>query len=257
MSWFKFDDTATDHPKVKSLTDKAFRWWVIGMSYASRYLTNGVLPKVFWRDVPKQIRTELSDGRLWDWIDPHFQIHDYLQHQASKEDVEADKQRNRQNSKAYRERRKGERRQQNVSADASAKITADVSRLENREQITENREQTTATPSPPSRPLISGESNPRTWGKIHGEHVAGFCDWVCLPEFIFAEFVRKSRGPEYVKGWAAAVRSKHDGQPIGDNLKFWRARWDESHPDVKTGPQPIRIQEILDKEAARKAGKAS
>ena len=112
---------------------------------------------------------------------------------------------------------------------------------------------------PPSRPLVSGESNPRTWGKIHGEHVPGFCDWVCLPEFLFAEFVRKSRGPEYVKGWAAAVRVRHQGQPIGDNLKFWRARWSESHPESAAAPEkkPFSIQDVLDKEAARKAGRAS
>lgn len=87
--------------------------------------------------------------------------------------------------------------------------------------------------------LISGESNPRTWGKIHGDHVAGFCDWVCFPEFVFAEFSRKSAGTEYVRGWAAAVRSKWVG-PVGDNLKFWRARWSESHPEVVNGAKPDR-----------------
>lgn len=100
-------------------------------------------------------------------------------------------------------------------------------------------------PSP--RPLVSGESNPRTWGKIHGEHVTGFCDWVCLPEFVFAEFCRKSGhsdkpdgGSEYVRGWAAAVRSTWSG-PVGDNLKFWRARWDESHVS-RTGGASIDEQ---------------
>lgn len=122
MSWFKFDDNAVDHPKVSRLTDKAFRWWVRGLSYASRYLTDGLLPKVFWKQVPNGVRTELVSTRLWDWIDPDFLIHDYAKHQSLKEDVEADKERNRHNSKAYRDRRRAERRQSiiaNVSADAS------------------------------------------------------------------------------------------------------------------------------------------
>ncbi len=94
--------------------------------------------------------------------------------------------------------------------------------------------------TPPSTPLISGESNPRTWGKIHGEHVAGFCDWVCLPEFIFAEFARKSagRGDIYVLGWAKQVRGNWHDKAIGDNLKFWRTRWSESHPEVVNGSAP-------------------
>lgn len=106
--------------------------------------------------------------------------------------------------------------------------------------------------TPPPRPLISGESNPRTWGKIHGDHVVGFCDWVCLPEFIFAEFARKSgqtdtldSGSAYVRGWALTVRERWTG-PVGDNLKFWRARWDESHPQAATAKQKIRpVAEIL------------
>lgn len=126
----------------------------------------------------------------------------------------------------------------------------------------EQEPRTTATPLSP-RPLVSGESNPRTWGKIHGEHVAGFCDWVCLPEFLFAEFCRRSGQPDggsaYVRGWAVSVRAKWVG-PVGDNLKFWRDRWAESHVTAKVdAPKaaPIRIQDILDKEAAKKAGKAS
>lgn len=108
----------------------------------------------------------------------------------------------------------------------------------------------------PPRPLISGEANPRTWGKIHGEHVAGFCDWVCLPEFVYLQWVRGSPGPEYVMGWARAVRGRFEGQTIGDNLKFWRARWDESHPEKaeKPKPEPFSIEKALANVAARKAG---
>lgn len=96
------------------------------------------------------------------------------------------------------------------------------------------------------RSLISGESSPKGWGKIHGDHVAGFCDWVCLPEFVFNEFVRKSSGADYVRQWAAGVRAKHEGQTVGDNLKFWRNRWAEAHPEAPvTGKPKVRsVDEI-------------
>lgn len=107
------------------------------------------------------------------------------------------------------------------------------------------------------RPLISGESNPKTWGKIHGDHVPGFCDWVCLPEFIFAEFARKSAGAEYVRQWARNVRDAWQDRDIGDNLKFWRARWSEAHPEAapsKPKVEPFSVAAALEREQARKAG---
>jgi uncharacterized protein YdaU (DUF1376 family) len=108
---------------------------------------------------------------------------------------------------------------------------------------------------PPPRPLIAGESQPKTWGKIHGEHVPRFCDWVCFPEFIFAEFARKSAGPEYVLGWAARVRADWEGKTVGDNLKFWRARWSDAHPEAtKSEPKIRTAAEII---ASIHAGKSA
>lgn len=258
MTWIRLDSKAPRHPKVASLTDRAFRWWISGLCYAGEFLTNGLLPPTFWRQVPKQNRAELTGNNLWDWTDPNFQIHDYLHHQQTKEDVEADKERNRQNAKAYRERRKSERRQSIVTDDASpqrhrpviAESPTQITDTDNRLQITDKN----TVPPAPAKPLISGQANPRDWGRIHGNHVSGFCDWVCLPDFVFEEFRAKSPGPEYVMGWAAKVREKYYGTTIGeDGLKFWRTRWSESHITKPAGPKPINIQEILDKEAAKKA----
>lgn len=112
-------------------------------------------------------------------------------------------------------------------------------------------------PPLPSRPIISGESNPRTWGKIHGEHVTGFCDWVCLPEFIFAEFSRKSTGDAYVKVWAAKVRTDWEGKAIGDNLKFWRTRWADTHVTAAEPEKPKHrgVAEIIAERDAKRAGR--
>lgn len=268
MSWLKLDDRAPRHPKVASLTDRAFRWWIQGLCYASEFLTNGVLPPIFWKQVPKQNRAELTGNNLWDWDDPNFQIHDYLHHQTRKEDVEADKQRNREKVAAFRERRRAERRK-GVTGNGNQPVTGyvlpesnhPVTDPDNREQITENRLQTQSKEPPPAKPLISGQANPRDWGRIHGNHETGFCDWVCLPDFVFEEFRCKSGqtstpdgGRAYVRGWALKVRDEWGSRPIGeDGLKFWRARWAESHATKPAGPKPINIQEILDKEAARKA----
>lgn len=248
MTWIKLDNRAVDHPKVASLTDRAFRWWVKGLSYASAFLTDGLLPPVFWEQTPKQVRSELADGHLWDWVDPNFEIHDYLKHQSSRDAVDRKKAATAERVKRYRERVSNAVTPATSNAVSNALVTPLDTEIRLQRSDTENGEEQERPP----RPLISGESNPRTWGKIHGEHVAGFCDWVCLPEFIFAEFARKSGctdlvdgGAAYVRGWAATVRERWTG-PVGDNLKFWRARWDESHPQAAAAKQKIRpIAEIL------------
>jgi hypothetical protein len=255
LSWFKFDDNAVDHPKLASLTDRAFRWWVKGLSYASRFLTDGVLHPMFWKQVPKQSRAELTGARLWDWEDPNFQIHDYLHHQIGKHEIEQDKERNREKAKAYRERRRADRRKPvtgNVTDSATGDVTDHITDIHNPTH-TPNTQQTQSK-TPPAKPLVSGQANPRDWGRIHGNHESGFCDWVCLPDFVFEEFRAKSPGPEYVRGWAAKVREKYEGTIIGeDGLKFWRRQWSESHVTKPLGPKPINTQELLDREAARKA----
>ncbi len=263
MTWIKLDDNAVDHPKVETLSDRAFRWWVKGLSYASRFLTNGVLPPIFWKKVPTQSRAELTTHRLWDWVDPNFHIHDYLAHQSSKETVSQKKADTAERVRKFREAKRNALQAEQCNALPSQVVTRPVTLpdTEIRDQIqrSENREQNV----PP--PLISGEASPKAWGKIHGDHVTGFCDWVCLPDFIFTEFCRKSGhsdkpdgGADYVRGWAAAVRCKWTG-PVGDNLKFWRDRWAESHVTAKVVEPPKHrgVAEILAEREAKKAGRAS
>lgn len=73
----------------------------------------------------------------------------------------------------------------------------------------------------------------------HRGHVAGFCDWVCLPSKLRDQFVATSgeniSTPEAraevearVLAWAARVREKWQGRAIGDTIwAFWTARWRE------------------------------
>ena len=79
---------------------------------------------------------------------------------------------------------------------------------------------------------------PRHFDRAHRGHVNGFCEWVCLPDFLVARFVNKGGGDESaVEAWAQGVRAAWPaGRPIGDSLKFWEARWAESHPDPSERP---------------------
>jgi len=89
MTWIKLDDQSVDHPKIAMLSDRAFRWWIKGLCYSSRFLTDGILPAVFERDVPGRVQTELTEAGLWiEQAGCQIQIHDYLQHQRDKASVQ-------------------------------------------------------------------------------------------------------------------------------------------------------------------------
>jgi hypothetical protein len=95
MTWIKLDDKTPRHPKIGGLSDKAFRWWINSICYASEFLTDGVLSKVFWKRVPHGVRAELTKAKLWIFDDPNLVIHDYLEHQQSRQSVENERRRQR------------------------------------------------------------------------------------------------------------------------------------------------------------------
>lgn len=109
-----------------------------------------------------------------------------------------------------------------------------------------------STPEP-ARPLISGSAHPATWGRLHSAHVGGFCDFVCFPESVFEDFVRRvvtARGldPEVarqqVKAWAEGVRKdwQTQGKIAGDDIfEFWRHEWKRQHGSNKPASGSVDV----------------
>lgn len=93
MSWFKLDDHFPDHPKFVAAGGDAAWLWICGGCYCARHLTDGLIPKAA---VPR-----LSDRRnptklaerlvgVGAWIDRGdcYEMHDYLEFNPSRADVE-------------------------------------------------------------------------------------------------------------------------------------------------------------------------
>lgn len=95
MSWIKIDDQFTDHPKVLDVGPLAECLFVRGLTYASRYLTDGFVPSAHLRRMGDLDAIEqalrLVDAGLWDESDGGYQIHDYLDYQPSAEKVKAER----------------------------------------------------------------------------------------------------------------------------------------------------------------------
>lgn len=90
-AWIKLAVDAIDHEKIEDLSDSAFRWLLRAWSYAGRLETDGRLPPAWVRRVPPRVRGELDASRLWheNGVPGGREIHDWLEIQPSKAQIEA------------------------------------------------------------------------------------------------------------------------------------------------------------------------
>jgi hypothetical protein len=68
VSWLRLDDRFAHHPKVATLSDKAFRAHVQTMLYVAEYGTDGVIPPTSFRitGATPKVREALVEAGLWD-----------------------------------------------------------------------------------------------------------------------------------------------------------------------------------------------
>lgn len=94
MPWANLDDQFPDHPKVVNLSHGAFRLHVAGICHSSRYLTDGridasVVPRLISRYKPAML-AELTAGDrpLWVPVVGGYEIHDYLEWNRSRAEIQ-------------------------------------------------------------------------------------------------------------------------------------------------------------------------
>ena len=97
MPFLNLDDNFADHPKVDALSDGAFRLHVAGLLYVSKHMTDGFIPahrvSRLTRTYKPRHLTELMEARLWLPADAGHRIHDYLDWNRSREQIETDRER--------------------------------------------------------------------------------------------------------------------------------------------------------------------
>jgi hypothetical protein len=87
MAWVRIHDGAMTHPKVLGLSDRAFRLWVWGLTYAQQHLTNGWLPTLAIPGALAKSVKDLVAAALWEAVANGYQVHDYLDWNDSRETV--------------------------------------------------------------------------------------------------------------------------------------------------------------------------
>lgn len=105
MSWFKVDDTAHTHPKLRGAGTAAIGLWTLGGSYAAQYLTDGMVHAHFAKtNATASQLAKLVKAGLWhpaghDCLrcpqpaDGDYFIHDYLEYNPSRAKVVAERER--------------------------------------------------------------------------------------------------------------------------------------------------------------------
>lgn len=122
MPWANLDDQFPKHPKVLPLSDAAFRLHVAGVCSCAQYLTDGeVQAEAVALLVPRYKKATLDELiRRGQWHDmgqgcgtetcvrgesDAYVIHDYLQWNRSRQDVEAERERKRKAGRKGAEKR--------------------------------------------------------------------------------------------------------------------------------------------------------
>lgn len=121
MSWFKMDDQFPTHPKVMRAGPAAAWLYIAGGCYCTRHLTDGLIPRVVVPTLtilpkPYALAAVLVAENLWNEHGDDYLVHDYLEFQPSREQVE------KQREEARERRAKGGRRSADVRANDSNPI---------------------------------------------------------------------------------------------------------------------------------------
>jgi hypothetical protein len=87
VGWLRLDDAFGDHPKIAGLSDRAFRAHVLGLLYCARQVSDGFVPTAL---APKgRTLAELTTAGLWTAVRRGFTIHDWLDWNPSRAEVDS------------------------------------------------------------------------------------------------------------------------------------------------------------------------
>lgn len=108
MPWFKVDDTLHSHPKARGAGLPALGLWSLAGSYCSQYVTEGHVPEWFVTSWPqgKRLASALVNAGLWMPVDDGWQFHDWDHYQMTREEIERDRELNRERQKKFRAKRR-------------------------------------------------------------------------------------------------------------------------------------------------------
>jgi len=109
VTWAKFCDGFLDHPKVLKAGEDAANLFMRGCIWCSKHLTDGAIPRealralTVRRDAPA-LAARLVVVNLWELTPDGWQVHDWRDHNPTRESVEGKREKTREKVAAWREK---------------------------------------------------------------------------------------------------------------------------------------------------------
>jgi len=220
MGWVRIDDNAPHHRKMLQAGPHACWLWVCGLAYCQRMRTDGFIPTealpMLGVGAWKKYAGILVSSQLWHKVEGGYQVHDFLDWNASADERAEQEQANRDKVLRYRHRKRAERN--TVSAgDGHHPVTGNS--LVTDTALPSTPLQLHSTPKeetpPPPPPLIKKR---KPWNFHEGERIE-------VPQRWHEDHVRKLGLPDaeakllawYAELDAQLVRSR---RPVGNWFKW-------------------------------------
>lgn len=234
MAWIRVESSVARHRKFLTAGPAASWLWLCGLAYSQEGLTNGFIPFQALRllgvqHAETQKRRLVAVG-LWDEVEGGWQIHDYLRHNRSADDVRRIQHERREAGQLGGAASGIAKRKQPAEANASTKSEATVEPIISTATATATEKAGTYARAP-------------LHDRSHRNHA--HCGRVCLHATLFGEFVRRRNHADAdreIRDFCMDVeRQWGDGSPNanvepGDPFEFWKARYAERWPAAASTP---------------------
>lgn len=268
MVWFKVDDRLPLNPKMAGVSIAAVGLWVEAGAWASASQTDGQVLKRLLRvlhpDASEKLADELVAAGLWEDQGDHWQIHDFLEYNPPREEVEAKKaRRSRAGKLGGIKSGKSRRSKREANAQAKAQANAEAKHEAKTNPVPVPYISTNVDISP--KPPTGVESDEEQIREPSSEPTVEFTQfWSLYPNHDYedaavrefrrvrrrrvslvallqgAQMLRdEQRDPRYIP---AASKWLHDGG--------WKNKPKPRAPASSSGPVPSRSQQNQDANAA-------
>lgn len=265
MGKASIDDCLTDHPKFDGINGEAGWFWLAGLLYARRSLTDGFIPSsrlvslVHGQRSPAKLAEVLVTRGLWERVTGGFQIHDFFDHNPSKAQVRAYQQKDRERKQS----RYGIRAESRSDSDVESRSDSErrgvshagaksESESESKSASEALRGKGVGKPHTAVVPIDPQRGNMRQILAQEAKH--RFCPpftWeacargVCVPARLHAEWMRQlgadstdwQQSEREIGAMVDAALAPVIGAP-GDAWDFWRGVWRAAHPSQAPAPAP-------------------
>lgn len=232
MGWVRIDDNAPYHRKMLQAGPAACWLWVCGLAYCQRMISDGFIPSEAlpmlgvgnWK---KPLGFLVSSG-LWHKVEGGYEIHDYLEWNATKDEREAQVERKRQLTLDRVQRHRAKRN----TDEGNASVTRVTESSVTPPPLLSSPTPLHSTPTPPaSRGSASLLVGPLEFAKLQEKH-AFVGVRLRIPNVLHGELRTKLGGenPESrLQAWYSALDEglEQSGEPIPDVFTWVRPRFVE------------------------------